>query len=560
MTNLRGVGASPGVAIGPVVALVEEEVDVPELPEPFAAVTESTAAVASQLTALAKNALSRDRHEAADVLQAQALMAEDPMLTDAVGEHLDAGLGLGAALDAAGEQLEALLASLPDPYLAARAADVGEVVAAVRRDLAGLPPAETTLTEPSILVAHALTAAETADLDPAMVLGFATATGGATSHVAIIARALDVPAVVGVPRLLDTVPASAALDGSTGEFIGDPSAEVAEDFSSRIAAEARLRSRLEELRGRPASFGSVAVSVAANIGGPSDIDRAVAEGSDGVGLFRTEFLFLDRSTAPTEEEQYEAYSLAAKAWDDTVVIRTFDIGGDKPAPYLDLADEENPFLGIRGVRLYERYPDLFVAQVRAVYRAAAHGTVALMIPMVSTLDEFHELRRRVEAVRADLDRESVSIGDVSLGVMVEVPSVALTAHAFAEHVDFFSIGTNDLTQYTMAADRGEGELSHLHDPLHPAVLRLCEQVAAAGTATGTSVSVCGLAASDPLAAVIFAAVGVTKLSVSASAVNLIKATLGAQDAAIADEIRSTLGSASSAEEIRERLAGLIAQP
>ena len=560
-SELQGVGASPGLAVGPVVAVGAVEVTLTELDDPIPAIQASATRVSAKLSSLSDDAKAAGRDEAGDVLNAQSLIAEDEMITDAVSEHLDEGLDLEGAFAAAATQLEQLLASLPDPYLSARAADVGEVMSAIKRDLAGEESGDIALSEPSILVAEELTAAETAGLDPAMVLGFATVTGGATSHVAIIARSLGVPAVVGVVGLLDTTFDRACLDGATGEFFPSPSAEIEADFESRRNAEAELQQRLTAVHGTKADMaGKGPIEVAGNVASPDDIDRAVAVASDGVGLFRTEFLFLDTPQPPDEEAQYEIYARAAKAWSETVVIRTFDIGGDKPAEYLDLPPEENPFLGQRGVRIYEQFQDLLDAQLRASLRASAHGKVAVMVPMVATIDEFFFVKNRVEVIRTALSEDGIDYGDVELGVMVEVPSVALIAPSFAEHVDFFSIGTNDLTQYTMAADRLMGSLSSLHDPLHPAVLRLCAMVADAAAPKGLSVSVCGLAAADPMAAVIFASIGITKLSVSANSVNLIKATLGVQDAEIVEHVSRVLDSASSAEEVRAGLEPHVRKP
>ncbi len=557
---IDGVGASPGVAIGPVVAVSVEEVELTDLANPIESIGASAARVSAKLKELSTQTREAGRDDAADVLNAQSLMAEDPMIADAVSEQLDAGLAPADAFDAAAEGLAALLASLPDPYLAARAADIGEVMQAIKRDLAGVDSEGLTITEPSILIAHELTAAETAGLDANLVLGFATETGGATSHVAIIARSLGVPAVVGVANLLEVAPTTACLDGGAGAFAADPTADVKQVFEQAAAARASLQLRLDEVTGLKASFGDTPIEVPANIAGTSDIAKAVEEKSDGVGLYRTEFLFLDVPKPPTEEQQFEAYKAAAEAWEETVVIRTFDIGGDKPAEYLNMDEEENPFLGIRGVRIYDLFPDLIDGQIRAALRASAFGKVSLMIPMIATVEEFLSVKSRVVAQRAKLDSENVEMGDIELGVMVEVPSVALNAHRFAEHVDFFSIGTNDLTQYTMAADRMLGSLAGLHDPLHPSVIRLCQMVAEAGNAKGIKTSVCGLAAEDPLAAVIFATVGITKLSVSANSVNLIKATLAAQDQSIRDEVQSVIARAESAQEVREQLGPHVVKP
>lgn len=557
---MGGVGASPGVAIGPVVSVVVEAVELTDIENPIESIGASATRVSQKLKELSDSTREAGRPDAADVLQAQSLMAEDPMIPDAVSEQLDAGLAPAEAFDTAAAGLAALLASLPDPYLAARAADIGEVMAAIKRDLAGVDSEGLSITEPSILIAHELTAAETAGLDADLVLGFATETGGATSHVAIIARSLGVPAVVGVPGLLEAGPTFACLDGGTGAFAGDPSDDVKSIFEETAAARASLQLRLDEVRGMKATFGDTAIAVPANIAGDGDIPKAVEEQSDGVGLYRTEFLFLDVPKPPTEEQQFEAYKLAAESWEETVVIRTFDIGGDKPAEYLEMEPEENPFLGLRGVRIYDMFPELIDGQIRAALRASAFGDISLMIPMVATVEEFLSVKQRVVDERAKLDSENVETGDIKLGVMVEVPSVALNAHRFAEHVDFFSIGTNDLTQYTMAADRMLGSLAGLHDPLHPGVIRLCEMVAAAGNAKGVPTSVCGLAAEDPLAAIIFASVGITKLSVSANSVNLIKATLAAQDPAISEEVQRVINCAESAKEVREQLGPHVVSP
>lgn len=557
---MDGVGASPGVALGPVVAVAVESVELTDISNPIESIGASADRVSAKLKALSEQTREAGREDAADVLTAQSLMAEDPMIPDAVSEQLDAGLSPAEAFDTAAAGLSALLASLPDPYLAARAADIGEVMQAIKRDLAGVDSEGLVITEPSILIAHELTAAETAGLDADLVLGFATETGGATSHVAIIARSLGVPAVVGVSGLLDAAPTTASLDGGTGAFAADPSDEVKAVFEETAAARASLQLRLDEIKGLKASFGDTLIAVPANIAGTADIAKAVEEKSDGVGLYRTEFLFLDVPKPPTEEEQFEAYKAAAEAWEETVVIRTFDIGGDKPAEYLNMDEEENPFLGIRGVRIYDLFPDLIDGQIRAALRASAFGDISLMIPMIATVEEFLSVKQRVVEQRAKLDSEDVAMGDIKLGVMVEVPSVALNAHRFAEHVDFFSIGTNDLTQYTMAADRMLGSLAGLHDPLHPSVIRLCQMVAEAGNAKGIPTSVCGLAAEDPLAAIIFATVGITKLSVSANSVNLIKATLAAQDPSIADEVRRVIGSAESAQEVRQQLGPHMVNP
>ena len=561
--TLTGVGASPGLAIGPVRLVERIEAVVPTVDDPKAALDEAVTVVSAQLEAAAERATSAGRGEAGDVLRAQSLMASDPMVVDSVHENLDSGLSFNDAITAADTELTEMLASIPDPYLSARSADVGEIMHAIRLHLSGVTPTESgsgTSGEPAVLVAHELTAAETADLDPADVLGFATEVGGATSHVAIIARSLGLPAVVAVKGLVDQAPSRIAIDGSTGEIIVDPEPAVAESWAERGRQADERTARLNQIQGQHVHYGDSRIVVPANVGGSADIERAIGVEADGVGLFRTEFLFLDRPDPPSEDEQYEVYRQAAEGFGQTVVIRTFDVGGDKPAEFITLEPEENPFLGMRGVRLYDVYPELFTTQIRACLRAAAHGPVAVMVPMVATVDEIVAVSNRVAELTAEMNATGESIGSIELGVMVEVPSVALNAAAFAPHVDFFSIGTNDLTQYTMAADRMLGELAELNDPLQPSVLRLCSMLASVGKATGTPVSVCGLAAADPLAAVIFAAVGITKLSVSANSVNLIKATIEAQDPARAADVVAIVDSAATVEEVRKRIAEIVVDP
>lgn len=552
MNKVSGIGASPGIAIGPIKTISQVEVELPEFDNPKAAVKQAMEDVAANMLVLAGKARDAGRGEAAEVLSAQSLMAEDPMLLDAIGAQLDDnGLELGPALDAASAELQEMLASLPDPYLAARAADVGEVATAVRKNLAGVDSSGESISEPSVLIAEFLTAAETADLDPQMVLGFVTEQGGPTGHVAIIARSLGVPAVVGVAGLLDAAEGSSvlALDGSSGELELDPDAATQTLFTDRANEFEEIQRLAQEALGTTAQFDGREILVAANIGGSHDIDGAVEAQADGVGLFRTEFLFLDTPEPPTEDQQFKAYKEAAERCNGQVVIRAFDIGGDKPAEFISLPAEENPFLGLRGVRIYEKFLDLFHTQVRAVLRAAKFGDVAFMIPMVATGDEFDWVASQVGEVSATMAEDER--GTIALGIMVEVPSVALTAGPLAERVDFFSIGTNDLTQYTMAADRTHGALGSYQDPLHPAVLKLCKATADGGATAGKSVSVCGEAAADPLAACVFAALGVKKLSVTPSAVNLIKSTLSRQSEEFGVQVHKALDIAATAGEFRE---------
>ncbi len=553
MKQLQGVGASGGIAIGPVVRLEDEEFVVDDVDNPIEALTESCKEVSLELEVLGKAATSMDRIDAAEVLGAQSMMAQDPMIVDAVQGHLDQGASFDDALTTSASELQAMLASLPDPYLAARAADIGEVFDRVRRHLAGLPSgAGLVLPGPSVLCAETLTAAQTALLDPELVLGLATVDGGPTSHVAIIARAMGVPAVVGLSQLMGSVAAgdTVVFDGVSGEFFANPDPEVAADFEQRAVTAAANAAAAAKFKGTKVAVGDQSVMIAANVANEADLERAVAEASDGVGLFRTEFLYLDRPAPPSEDAQFEVYSAALKAFKEPVVVRTFDIGGDKPASFLDLPTEENPFLGVRGVRLYVQFPELFQTQVRALLRAATAGDLWVMIPMIATASEVHWVREQFDHCRTQLQSEGVEVGRISLGAMVEVPSAALLADMLAQDLDFLSIGTNDLTQYALAADRTNGAVDHLSDPLHPAVLRLCEMTASAGIKRGIPVSVCGLAAADPIAAALFVQMGISKLSVAGPSVNPSKAALDRQTPESLTKLASAVSPATDGPEVR----------
>ena len=560
---LYGTPASAGVAVGPAIVIDPQAVVVPDLEDSAAAFSEASAAVGRQLEAMCEAARAAGRTEAGDVLEAQALMAQDPMLADAVAAALGDGAGLGAALQRARQQIEELFAAIDDPYIAARAQDVVEVTERISRWLAGIEvPDLGQIAEPSVLVARALTAVDTAALDPACVLGFVTEAGGPTSHVAIIARSLGVAAVVGAAGVVERTRAGdpVAIDGTTGDVVVRPTEVTAETFAARREAFETAVAAAEQFRGMSVALGEHRIQVPANVGSRDDVERAVAAAAEGIGLLRTEFLFLDRSDAPGEDEQFDFYSFAGSSFSEPVVIRTFDVGGDKPAPYLSIAAEENPFLGVRGARLYSEFPEVFETQVRAILRAAAGTQIWLMLPMVSTVTEIGALRGWVAEISSGLTARGIRHEMPPIGIMVEVPSVALVADAAAPHVDFFSIGTNDLTQYAMAADRTNTALDELQDPLHPAVLALCERTVAAAKRHGISVSVCGLAAADPLGAAVFAAMGVDKLSVSPRTVNLVKSAIAATDASTADSMVRAALAAATANEARRVIADATRSP
>lgn len=560
MHELTGVGAAPGVAIGAVHLLARGQVVIPDFADPSAAFVGAVDSAQSQLAALAAEARARGRSEAAAVLDAQGLMAQDPMLTQAVQEALDSGFDLQKAIEAGVAGLAEMLAALEDEYLAARATDVREVGERILRILAGQDASgQEALPDGSIVAARNLTAAETATLDPDRVAGFVTVEGGRSGHVAVIARSLGIPAVVGVIGLLDRLQdgSQMIIDGNTGRVVIDPDDSTKAHFETRIAEDAHRREAAARYRGKTISFGGTPFEVAANVGVAGDLERAVAAGADGIGLLRTEFLYLDRADPPTVDEQYELYAEAAASFQHPVVIRTLDVGGDKPLPYLDLPAEDNPFLGERGVRLYRSQERLFRNQIRALLRASAHGQVWIMVPMVAMLSDLISVRDTVDQVREELMSDGQKVGAPRLGAMIEVPSAALIADRLASHAEFFSIGTNDLTQYTLAADRTQGNLAVYSDAAHPAVLALCRMTSQAAAAAGIPVSVCGEAAADPDLSVAFAAMGIGKLSVSAPGVNPTKARVAESDP---DAARAALASALEAPDADTARAALRDSP
>lgn len=526
---IPGVPASPGLAIGPLrhykrtKIVVEATAKDAELE--MIRLMQAIEAARAQLKDLYQEVKARSGAGKASIFLAHAEFLDDPDLVQAVASHIEKGASAGYAWQQTIEQRVADLKKVDDPLIAERAVDLGDVGSRVLRFLAPqieegpLLPAE-----PVILVAEDLTPSDTAGLDPAFILGFCTAGGGATSHSAIIARALGIPAIAGAGPVLLHQPEGgiAILDGNRGNLYLEPGpATLASAQQARQAMEAQREA--EKLRCyEPAlMIDGHRVEVVANIGRVEEAEQAVNAGGEGVGLLRTEFLFLDRTAPPTEEEQFEAYRAMVQALNGLpLIIRTLDIGGDKAAPYLNMPAEDNPFLGVRGIRLCLAKPELFRSQLRAIYRAAAFGPIRIMFPMIATLEDLMAAKAMAAEVRWELDAPSVEIG-----IMIEVPSAVMMADELAQQVDFFSIGTNDLTQYTLAMDRGHPMLAKQADGLHPAVLRMIERTVQAATTAGKWVGVCGGMAGDPKGAVLLAGLGVAELSMSIPSIAAIKAQL-----------------------------------
>jgi len=509
-TVLKGVSAAPGRVVGPVLryhakaATVSSEKianDPALVAAEQARVSAALQTARSELLALAAEVRSSIGADEAGIFEAQAEMAADPSLGDAASELVANELmSADSALLAATEEQAQMLASLDDPYLAERAADLRDVGARAARIARGEDAQSdlSNLAESVIVLAEDLTPTETASLDREHVLGMALSRGGPTSHTAILARALGVPLACGLGDFPVADGTPALLDGDRGQLVLYPEAERLAEYRVWQVATQQAVSRQTALRDLPAETpDGKRIRLVANAGSAADAQEAGQYGAEGIGLLRTEFLFLDHD--PGEEEQFDAYSRIYGAMPGReIVVRTMDLGGDKPPPYLDFGSEVNPFLGWRGLRVALDRQDMLRTQLRALLRAAEGRVVHLMFPMVSTLDEFLRARNIVNDVGRELaERGAPAASEIKLGIMVEVPSAALMAHAFAKEVDFFSIGTNDLTQYTMAADRGAARVAHLYSPVQPGVLRLIKITIDAAHAHGKWVGICGEGGGNP---------------------------------------------------------------
>jgi phosphocarrier protein FPr len=546
--------ASPGIAVGPVVqagrgamVIPAESASDPTLE--WRRLREALAATRTDISrARARVAREAGESEAA-ILDAHLALLDDDDIIGASRRAIDEGTGAARAWADVLGGAAAALANLDDSYLNARAADIQGVGDQVLRHLLGL--SGPTVDRRGILVAADLTPSDTADLDRSLVMGIVTAYGSPTSHSVILARSLSIPAVVGAGRaVLDLAEGTTlVLDGKTGDLLIDPPSDVVESYLR--SAEAIDRDRGEALaRSRhPArtSDGTV-IEVAANIGSLADAYRALEAGADGVGLLRTEFLFLHRPDPPDSEEQEAVYRDIAQALGGRrLTIRTVDVGGDKPLRYLPVAAEANPFLGLRGIRLGLAQPEIMIDQLRAILGVARTHPVSVMFPMVSVVDELLEARRLLEAVA---DEQGGIPPGFKVGMMVEVPAAALNARAFAPLVDFFSIGTNDLTQYTLAAERGNESVAALADPLDPAVLALIDRVCRVAVSTEVRVAVCGEVASDPVAIPLLLGLGVNELSVAVPAIPAVKDTVRALSMAESNKRAALALTLSSAAAVR----------
>jgi len=528
--KLSGVGASEGAAVGPAfvprAGVPEPErkgIDAGEVEAELERFREAVGVVAGRISETAEGLRESGNEDEAGIFDFHAEMAEDPELASAVEERVKNLESPEAAVLAAGEEYAAEFAAMEDEYLSARADDVRDVTRQISAELMGRSASGfEALHTPSVVLARSLAPSDTARIPKGMALAFVTAEGSRTSHVSIMARSMGIPAVVGVGDALSGAldAETVAVDGTEGSAITDPDRETVARFEKISQAMAEERAALDAYRHVEARTGDGRrIEVAANLGSASEAEDALKWGAEGVGLFRTEFLFMQRDDLPSEDEQYDAYSAVVRAFGGKpVIIRTLDVGGDKDLPGVDQIHEDNPFLGWRGIRMSLDTPDLFKPQLRALLRAAVHGNLKVMFPMVVEAGELRAAKGMLDEARAELEREGVEFAEIETGVMIETPAAAVCAADLAAESAFFSIGTNDLVQYTLAADRGNERLRRLQGADHPAVLALIRQTCEAAVEADIPVGVCGEAAGEPQLIPLLINLGVTELSMSAPSI------------------------------------------
>jgi len=559
----HGIPASPGIAWGPAFFHAEKELSVPrrevqDTSDEIKRLEEALTSAGTQIANLRVKTQSETSAEEAAIFEAHALFLQDPTLITAVHEMIE-GQGLNAevawmdSIEVNASKMEAL----DDEYFRARAADIRDVGHRVLRILLGVAESDlSALTHPSIILARDLTPSDTVRLDKSLVLGFCTAEGGPTSHTAILAKALGLPAVVGLGVEILTLKNETPLlvDGDRGEVVAYPDEATRQIFETRHQ-KAAIRAEAEsKVAHEPAiTQDGHQVEIVANIGNPQEASFALEQGAEGIGLLRTEFLYLDRVEAPDENEQLAAYDEIMDVMEGRpVVVRTLDVGGDKELPYLNLGHEANPFLGWRAIRMCLDQPDFFKVQLRALWRASPGHDLRIMFPMIATLEEARRARTLLKEARDEVEAAGYPIADqIQIGIMVEVPSVAVLADLFAREVDFFSIGTNDLTQYTMAAERTNEKVAHLSDACHPAILRQIKRILEAAHVEGIWVGLCGELAGDPDAVPILLGLGLDEFSMAPTSIPRAKALIRRWSLAQAQKLASQVIDLDSAAAVRD---------
>lgn len=567
MIKLKGVIASPGVVMGKVFLLdvtklkvVRQKISPEEVKLQIENFKEAVLRTEKEIMKIKEKVHHEMGEEYANIFEAHLLVLNDPLLIFEVSERIKKEyINVEYALWEVLEMITGNITALEDEYMRERVVDIYDIGRRILENLTGTANISLQeLKEDVIVVAHNLTPSDTSHMYKGKIIGFATDIGGQTSHTAIMARALEIPAVVGLRDITFRVKSGDTLiiDGSQGIVIINPDANTIEEYERRKRLFDEFKAGLAWLKDLPGQTNDgYRVDIAANIELPQEVDVVKNEGAEGIGLYRTEFLYLDRTDLPTEEEQLEAYrQVISQMLPYPVTIRTLDVGGDKFLSYLGIPTEVNPFLGLRAIRLCLRNKEMFKTQLRALFRASSFGKLRIIFPMISELDELRQIKRVIAEVKQELRIEKVCFDpNIEMGIMIETPSAAITSDIFADEVDFFSLGTNDLIQYTIAIDRINEQLAHLYNPLHPAILRLIKYTIESAHKRGKWIGMCGEMAGDPLFTIILVGMGLDELSMSSASIPKVKEVIRGINIREAKELVEKILTLQSADEIEEVL-------
>ena len=521
MEIIQGKAIFGGIAIGPISFFAKEQKQVKrtKVEDTEAEIARYEAALATaieQLGALYEKALKEVGESEAQIFEVHQMMLEDDDYNDSVKNIITSqGLNAEYAVATTGDNFSTMFAAMDDEYFQARAVDVKDISERIINILMGIGEAKVS-DEPSIIVAEDLAPSETVQMDKSKLLGFVTRLGSSNSHTAILARTMNIPALIQVDIKEEWNGKQAIIDGFSGKFIIEPEADVLEEYQKKQAEQQERRRLLAEQKGKPTvTKNGKAIKLFANIGSVSDLQSVMENDAAGIGLFRSEFLYLESDTYPTEEEQFKAYKMVAETMaGKKVIIRTLDIGADKQVDYFELDKEENPAMGLRAIRICLTRPEIFKTQLRALLRASAFGNIAVMYPMIISVEEVRKIKAIMEEVKAELDEAGIQYGNVEQGIMIETPAAVILSDLLAKEVDFFSIGTNDLTQYTLAIDRQNAKLDEFYNPHHEAVLRMIQMVVENAHKAGIWAGICGELGADLELTDRFMEMGVDELSVS----------------------------------------------
>lgn len=560
----QGVNASEGIGIGTV--MIAADPDLTFEPHEVADAAAEKERYQSALAVFCEKTQAQADHMKTAVGEAEAeimlghiVLAQDPGMIDAINGAIDGGTCAEQALVDASTMFENMFLSMDDEMFRLRAADIADIRTGILAELLGVEVVDlSVLPENTVVVVHDLTPSMTATIDKKNVAGIVTETGGRTSHSAIIARALEIPAVLSVANSCSALRngMTAIVDGSDGVVISEPDADVLAEYTAMAEKFAAEKAALEAFRGKETvTADGIKKILACNIGSPDDVANALEHDAEAIGLFRSEFLFMDATELPSEEEQFQAYRKVATALKGApVIIRTLDVGGDKEIPYLHMEKEENPFMGYRAVRYCLDNADQYKVQLRALLRASAFGDIKIMIPLVTCVEEVRAVKELVEVCKAELDQEGFKFNpDTEVGVMMETPAASLIADKLAEEADFFSIGTNDLIGYTMCADRGNDRISNLYNVYYPAVLRSIKNIIECGVKAGIMVGMCGEAAADPLLEPLLISFGLEEFSMSAPSILRARKTISQWSKQECDELAERALSLSTSAEVKALL-------